>query len=184
MACASCGPAELETTETAVEDPYPFATWETCSQAIGDHPCNFTLPDQNGEEVSLYDFYGAPIVLDLSVMWCGPCQLAGSDVQATTDRFSDDGLRYITMLIEDLGGEPVDVVDAESWATTLGIISEPVLQGSRDMLSPNVTTGWPLASWPTFVLITADMKIYTFQAGYSQTLLDSLIEETIAQTQP
>lgn len=184
VACASCGPAELETTETAVEDPYPFATWETCSQAIGDHPCNFTLPDQNGEEVSLYDFYGAPIVLDLSVMWCGPCQLAGSDVQATTDRFSDDGLRYITMLIEDLGGEPVDVVDAESWATTLGIISEPVLQGSRDMLSPNVTTGWPLASWPTFVLITADMKIYTFQAGYSQTLLDSLIEETIAQTQP
>ena len=54
VACSSCGPAELETTETAEEveeDPYPFATWESCSQSEGDHPCNFTLLDQSDEEV-------------------------------------------------------------------------------------------------------------------------------------
>jgi len=32
--------------------------WEDCSQEMGDHPCDFTLVDQHGEEFSLYDHHG------------------------------------------------------------------------------------------------------------------------------
>ena len=184
FACSACGPAELEAEIPEVEvDPYPFATWETCSQTEGDHPCNFTLLDQNNEDVSLYDFYGSTIILDLSAMWCGPCQAAGSDVQATVDRFADDDIRYITVLIEDLQAGPVDQLEAQTWASTLGIETEPILQGSRDLLNANAAIGWPLQSWPTFVLITSEMEIYVFQTGYNQQTLDMLIEETISQTQ-
>ncbi len=181
-ACSACGPAELES-DTVKADPYPFAVWETCSQTTGDHPCNFSLKDQHDEEVSLYDFYGSTIILDLSAMWCGPCQMAGYDVQDTIERFSGQNVKYITILIDNLQGEEPTLGDAQQWASTLGIETEPVLQGSRELLNSDPALGWPLESWPTFILITSDMEIYVFQKGYNQQVLDMLIEDTISQTQ-
>jgi len=184
-ACSACGPTELHTdsSEAVNKDPYPFATWETCSQTVGDHPCNFTLKNQNDEDVSLYDFYGSTIILDLSAMWCGPCVQAGSDVQATVERFSEHDIAYITVLIDNPQGQPPSLSDVQGWAANLGIESEPVLQGSRDLLSGDASAGWPLTSWPTFILITSEMEIHLFQTGYSQQLLDMLIEDTISAVQ-
>ncbi len=183
-ACSSCGPAELKVPmDTAPESPWPFATWDECSQEVGAHPCNFTLKDQSDEEVSLYDFYGNVIVLDLSAMWCGPCRMAGADVQATVERFAEHDVKYITVLIDNLQGRPPSLLDVQSWANDLGITTEPVLQGSRDFLSADPTIGYPLESWPTFILITKDMKVYLYQKGYNQQVLDMLIEDTISQSQ-
>ena len=181
-ACTACGPAELETTYSVEEIPYPWAS-EDCSQVVGEQPCNFELRDQNDELVNLYDFHGSTIVLDLSAMWCGPCQIAGSDVQGTIERFAGHDIKYITVLIDNLQGEPPTLSDAQNWAANLGIETEPILQGSRDLLNSNPELGWPLESWPTFILITSDMEIHYFQKGYNQQTLDMLIEDTIAQSQ-
>jgi|ETNvirnome_2_300_1030623.scaffolds.fasta_scaffold25046_2 thiol-disulfide isomerase/thioredoxin len=183
-ACSACHP-NLESTDndSVVENPYPFAVWETCSQAEGDHPCNFTLLNQYDEEVSLYDFYGNVIVLDFSAMWCSPCQQAGADVQETVEKFKDNDVRYVTVLIENFSGDDPTLADVQSWASNLGITSEPILQGSRDLLSGSPSTGWPLQSWPSFAFITSDMEIHIWQAGYNQQMLELMIEDTIAQTQ-
>ena len=183
--CNSCGPAELETPEDTQEEevlPYEWATWETCSQIEGDHPCNFTLHDQNGNEVSLYDFHGSPIILDFSAMWCGPCQMAASDLQNTVDQYADDDLRYVTVLIDNLNGEPPTQSDLEGWANSYGI-SESVLGGNRDMIDYSAQVGWSLTSWPTFVGITSDMEVHLILQGYSTSLIEYLADETIAASQ-
>jgi thiol-disulfide isomerase/thioredoxin len=174
---SACAPTKVNFGETdeAVNDPI---TWTECSQNIGDHPCNFTLKDQNDNDISLYDMYGSVIVLDMSAMWCGPCQQAGSDVQETINRFPDTNIEYITVLIENLQGEAPSLDDVNNWATVLGIITEPVLQGSRSFLNSDPAVGWPLQSWPTFAFITRDMKIYEILKGYNQQNIDYLIEQT------
>lgn len=181
-ACSACGPGQLIVDDSVEVDPYPWAN-EACSNEIGSQPCNFELLDQNDEMVSLYDFYGSVVILDLSAMWCGPCQIAGSDVQGTIERFAEHDVRYITVLVDNLQGNPPALSDVQSWASNLGIETEPILQGSRDFLNADPSLGWPLESWPTFILITSEMEVYYFQKGYNQQVLDMLIEDTISQTQ-
>jgi thiol-disulfide isomerase/thioredoxin len=178
IGCACCTPSLSESTDTHDNSEYSFATWETCSQNIGDHPCNFTLKDQNDNDVSLYDFYGDTIVLDFSAMWCGPCRAAASEVQEVKDSYESEGLTYLTALIENSSGKDPSVGDCKDWADTYGI-SEPVLAGDRSLLDSTAVNGWPLESWPTFYFITNEMIINTKLKGYSSSYIDMLIQDTM-----
>ena len=106
-------------------------SWDDCSQNIDDHPCNFSLRDQNDISVSLYDFVGSPVVLDFSVMWCGPCNSAARDVQQVQDKYSESNLRYVTILIENYEGESPGSDNCEEWADKHGITSAHILQGDK-----------------------------------------------------
>ena len=52
----TAGKTEVEI-EEPVEDTNPI-TWSDCSYQSGDHPCDFTLKDQNNEDWNLYSQYG------------------------------------------------------------------------------------------------------------------------------
>jgi thiol-disulfide isomerase/thioredoxin len=187
IGCSACNPTPKgddnpEETATVEAEPYPWATWEDCSQVEGDHPCNFTLQDQNGNDVSLYDFGDSgPIILDLSAMWCGPCNSAASEVQEVQDKYTSEGLTYMTVLIENYNGEAPSVADCKMWADRYGITSAPVLAGSRDMIDHSSQEGWSLSSWPTFYFITGDMVYYANMRGWSASYLDQMIQQTLAQ---
>ena len=181
MACSSCGPANLKTEQAEDTDEfveYPFATWEECGQNDGEHPCNFTLEDQNGDSVSLYDYYGHTIVLDFSAAWCGPCNIAATEVQSVADRLESEDFVYITILIENSTGEPPTQEDCKSWADTYGI-TEPVLRGDRSLLDASGQNGWPLSSWPTFYFIDDEMVLNTSLRGFSSSYIDMLIDDTM-----
>ncbi len=182
MACSACGPAEVETDggQDSEEVEYPFVSWDTCSQKSGDHPCNFTLKDQHGNDVSLYDFYGDTVIIDFSVMWCGPCQIAAAEVQDVSDRLKDEDFTYITILIENLAAQPPSQEDCQGWADVYGI-NEPVLQGSRELLDISGESGWPLESWPTFYFIDDEMVLNTSLKGFSSSYIDMLIEDTMSK---
>ena len=42
---------------------------DNCGFGQGDYACNFTMIDQNGDEVELYQFAGKYVVLDLFAEW-------------------------------------------------------------------------------------------------------------------
>ena len=175
----SCSTPDLviDQKEDKYEGEWRFDTWgDDCSNQVDYHPCNFELSDRKGETVSLYDFYGMPIIIDFSAMWCGPCQHAAIEVEDMKLEFPS--IVYITVLIDNEYGEPPTKEDLSRWADIFEI-REPVLGGSREMMSSNPDMGWSITSWPTFFYINDNMIIEHTHTGYSSTTVRQNIEQVI-----
>ena len=160
-------------------DDQDFVTWEDCSHMVGDHPCDFTLKDQNGDDFSLYDNYGSVIVLDFSTMWCYYCKVAASTVQSVQDTYNSQGFLYVTILIEDASGDTVEQDEVTQWADAYGITTAPVLVGDRSMVDVTATTGYPITGWPTMVVINREMVLSHGINGWSEEAIISWIEEEL-----
>lgn len=163
-------------------EPVGIITADDCQQIdIGDKACNFRLTDQNGATWELYDHLGDVIILDFSTAWCYPCQLAGHHAQPIQDNYQDDGVQFVTVLIDGAtsGVEPT-TEEITSWVTSHNITSAPVLQGSRDKMIDSTgvgTDGYLLGGFPTYIYIGRDMKFYTAHVGFNEEYVREKIEE-------
>ena len=175
LTACSPGGSPLDTSnddDPIVGDPepvspyHPDVNWEECGGREELHPCNIISFDHNGDEFDLYKHYGSLIVLDLSAMWCGPCNQAGAHAQEVQDQYIDDDLIYITVLVEDQQGGPVGLQDLQDWAAAYGNTTSPVVAGDRSLLTSGGGT-FDLTSWPTFFYMDRDMLIRDVDKGYN-----------------
>ena len=167
---SSCNPSAL-VDETA--EPSPIH-WTECGYEVGDHACDITLTDQNGKDWNLYENYGDVIVLDFSTEWCGYCHVAAEETQSVQDEKSDSfGFSYVTILVEDMGGNSPPTEEAvQRWSEHYSITA-PVLAGNRDMVTEDL---WNITGWPTFYVLNKDLVIVQIIRGYSADSLDQAIE--------
>jgi len=181
----ACTPAlqteESITYDTEAEEEIVFGIQVdgVCGHAVGDEICDLILKDQNDDAWSLYDLEGDVILLDFSAMWCGPCQSAASTVQEMQDFYEAEGFHYITVLIDDTSGDTVEQDEAQFWADTFGIDTQPVLQGNRDLVDGDPSLGYPISSWPTFVFVDRDLSVFWGIYGYSEEYLRMVIEDML-----
>ena len=172
--CASC---ESECREPAEPPP---VTWTECGGMIGDHPCNFSFKDQNGDDWELYGHMGSVIVLDFSSMWCGYCKVAAADVQSMMDTYGSKNFIWVTVLIEDSSGNSVSVNEASRWAKEYGIKSAPVLAADHSIVDFSAEAGFPVSGWPTMAVINREMIITQGLTGWSKQQLVEWIENEVS----
>jgi hypothetical protein len=148
----------------------------TTGFAVGDVAPNFTAFDQNGNRVSLQDFYGRFVILDLSAAWCSPSAiLAGSLMPQVVQDLGARSIAFtpITVLLNGQSeGIPSTLNDSSSWISQFQI-TYPVLNLNGDASSPVISQfnayGQSAGSsgYPTLVILGPDQRILAIQIGIS-----------------
>ena len=64
---------------------------------------DFTLPDLNGRLVSLSDFKGQVVLLNIWATWCGPCVEEMPSMQKLHSKLKDEGLVILAVSIDEAG---------------------------------------------------------------------------------
>ena len=177
MGLMSCKPAELQSTGL---DSVPetvdrsWVTWEECGHNIDENPCNFTLMDQHGDEVELYDYHGKVIVVDFSTMWCAVCVNIAAEGDALVAKYGEENVIWLTVLIDNAAGRPPTLEDLQNWVA-MANIKVPVLAGDRTLIDPSANTGYPITSWPTLVVINQEMVLKHGIGGWNKQAIDTWV---------
>ena len=157
-------------------------TWSDCSGIPGDKACDFTFKDQNGDDWSLYDNYGTVMVIDFSTVWCGVCKSIAGDVQAHQDAYTSRGhdFLWVTVLVDGVSwGTPPEATDIQSWATTYGITSSPVLVGDRSVIDLSAQDGYPISAWPTLVVVDDTLTVHNGILGWNESTVFGWVDEAL-----
>jgi len=163
-------------------EPERIIDWSDCGGIVGDKACDFTFMDQSGDPWTLYDHIGKVILLDFSAEWCGYCRVSAEIVQETQNRFDPDGEEFlwVTLLVEDGNGYPPDLSTVQAWASYYEIEAAPVLQADHSIIDATGAAGYPVESWPMFIIVNQDMTIESGLRGWSEQLIIQMITEAMA----
>ena len=121
---------------------------------VGEVAEDFRATDQFGDEVALWQFYGNTVVLDISTMWCSPCQELASEAQALADDYRADGVIYLTLMPQDLTNEVPDIDELNDWSEDFELY-EPLLADHEGYSYQIVPDG----GFPVVLLIEENMVV-------------------------
>lgn len=152
----------------------PPASLESSSFGEGKVFPDLRMMDQHGDQLSMWQFYGCVVALDISTMWCGPCRQIAKEVDHTWEDYREQGFIYITMLPEDSTGGIPDKADLNAWANA-GNITAPVLQ-DKEGYSYDLA---PDGAYPRILIIGRDMTIENSQVTPEDTAIRSAIEAAL-----
>ena len=93
---------------------------------VGTVPADFTLEDLEGNEVSLSDFEGQPVMINFWATWCAPCRLEMPHIQAQFEKHQDDG--FVVLALNQ--AETADIV-SDFFYDEMGLTFTPLLDKSN-----------------------------------------------------
>jgi len=97
--------------------------------------------DADGNEMTLADFRGEVVVLNLWATWCAPCRREMPSLDRLQAQLGDDGLEVVALSQD--RGESLDKIErfyAEEDVHNLGIYRDPEARASRELGAPGLPT--------------------------------------------
>lgn len=139
----------------------------------GRHLENFTLPQCNNEDYTLYneDFCSADhtlTVISIAAEWCVPCQQESRVLTEQVVRpYRDRGVRVIQVIIQNASYGPPDLDLCNRWVDTYN------LHENIEVIDPSgvVAPAFPSGSLPSTLLLDETGTILLREDGYSEGLV-------------
>src|SRR5512143_476977 len=101
----------------------------TAAPTVGQLPPDFKTTTVDGTPVSLSQYAGQPVWLMFAASWCPDCRSEAPDVEATYEKYEDQGLVVLSVNIE----EDADAVKA--YAARAGLTYPAVADPSTTIAS-------------------------------------------------
>lgn len=127
--------------------------------AVGQTPPPFTLPDLDGNSVSLSDFEGNVVVIDLWATWCPPCKKEIPFLVSLYEEFKDRGLVIVGIGL-DRGGASV----LQPFVTDNGVTYD-VLVGNE-----NVSRDYGVSGIPMTLMVGRDGLVASKDVGFAPSM--------------
>jgi peroxiredoxin len=101
----------------------PGSSSSVAPARMGQVMTNFTLKDTTGRQVSLQDYRGKVVLINVWATWCPPCQAEMPDLQAF---YSANQQKGLVILAIDAGDELAEVkAFAQDYGLTFPILLDP-----------------------------------------------------------
>jgi|GEM_PF-627234 len=161
------------------KDSYGAPSIDEAIDAMGRKFARIELQDQFGDMVDLYDFagQGAYIAIDISAMWCGPCNGIASWLSGGADNYGfgnywtnvkanvDSGkVHWLTILGQDSSAGTVSLSELQTWYNAYPDDKIPVL---ADTGTAKMVNTYLQGAWPTLILLDENMEIVSLPTGSS-----------------
>jgi hypothetical protein len=128
---------------------------------------------QQASDISITEFFDCDgskginaLLVDESATWCGTCQQEAKDIQQQMSGWTtSDGIRVLTLMIQDGSQNPATVATAQQWRDNFGLTDIAVAADpNTPLIDPNeMTVGLPVQ----LVVDPRTMKIVHYEEGYS-----------------
>jgi thiol-disulfide isomerase/thioredoxin len=163
------------------KDSFDGPTLDEADNDIGELFARMVLQDQYGDAVDIYDFagHGKPIVIDISAIWCPPCNGLSEWLEGDTDSYGFDSawgniddmvnagdMYWITILGEDRSGGTVSLSELEAWDDKYQNENIAVLAWSGDIDSEwspdangDIASRYVNYAWPSVYFMDENMEI-------------------------
>ena len=166
-----CGDSTDEAVTTTDGDQVAMESVEMADGTgvgIGQYPPSFLLPDLNGTEMSLSDFEGKVVVLDMWATWCPPCREEIPFLIKLYDEFEEQGLAIVGVGLDQGGAADLaPFVKSNS-------IDYTILVGDRA-----IGQAYKVSGIPTTFIIGRDGRIAAKHIGFSSEMKPEMRSEIV-----
>lgn len=146
-------------TDFGPENRWPHATTDEVPDgltgtgiALGDVIPDFTLRDQDGNDVELYQFYGRVVQLVIFAAWCGPCNEEAPAIQAASVELAEEDIVVLGVMMENVQSDAPSTADLGAWVENYGV-THPLLAGPGDL------EAMLQGGYPTLPVIDREMRV-------------------------
>ena len=137
---------------------------------VGDTAHNFSLPDLDGQQVTLAEFQGKPVVINFWATWCPPCRLEMPEFQRAFEAYQEDDLVILAVN----AAEQPEVVRSFFY-DQMGYTFTPLLDEEGQVGEAYGAIGLP----STFFVNAAGEVTAVHRGALTQTQLQNYLKDTI-----
>lgn len=129
----------------------------------GDIAADFIAKNYNGQNISLYDYFGKVVLIDFSADWCGHCRDEAGHLEKIFQDNKDRGFQILTLLISGLPG---------AWSGTYKL-TFPVLNDTSETIWGIYGEGYV----PLNIILDRNMTIRYKESEYKESVIVNTIKK-------
>ncbi|MDA0569429.1 MAG: TlpA disulfide reductase family protein [Bacteroidetes bacterium] len=140
----------------------------------GEAAIDFTYPDKDGNEVSLSDFVGSVVYVDVWATWCGPCRAEMPFLHDLESEYSDKNVTFIGVSVD-------EEKNRQAW---LDMMVDKDMKGVQIFADgwSQITKDYAINGIPRFMLFDTDGNVADLDAARPSSdeirpALDALLAE-------